>query len=98
MPLVQVLAGIAPPDIRRNLASDAKKTEQGNAIRHLPRGYQTAPSRLKLIKNFLKSISKLIAFLGHKRLQRLISSSQTNDFKIRPMENPPPGYRNEWNT
>jgi hypothetical protein len=98
IPLVQILAGIASPDIRRSMVSDTQKTAQANDERHPLHGYQSAPSRLKSRKIFLKLTTDITTSLKYERRRRWISLNQTNNFKIKPMEKLPPGYRCEWNT
>jgi len=78
--LVQVLASIAPPDIRRSVASDAQKIAQANDERHPLHEYQPAPSRLKSRKNFLKSTMEITTSLEHERHRRWIALNQTNNF------------------
>jgi hypothetical protein len=67
IPLVKIIAGIAPPDIRRSVASDAQKTAQANDERYPLHGYQLAPSRLKSRKNFLKSTTEITTSLKYER-------------------------------
>jgi len=81
------------------VASDAQKTAQTNDERHpLLYGYQPATSRLKSRENFLKSTTAIITSLEHGLHRRWIALNQTNNFKMRPTEKLPPGYRDEWNT
>jgi hypothetical protein len=91
IPLVQILSGIAPPNIRRSAASDAQKTAQANNERHPLHGYQPR-------KNFLKSTQEITTSLKYERYQRWIALNQTNNFKIKPMEKLLTRYRCEWNT
>jgi len=56
---VQVLSGIAPPNIRRLVAARLEKTKQESDIRHPLYGDKSTRSRLKSRKNFLKTIVSL---------------------------------------
>jgi len=56
---VQVLCGIAPPNIRREVAARVEKTKQESDLRHPLYGGKTMGSRLKSRKNFLKTTISL---------------------------------------
>lgn len=54
-----ILAGIAPPEIRRNAASKKERQQQSTDQRHPLFGHVPAKSRLKSRKSFLKSVPPL---------------------------------------
>ena len=54
-----ILAGIAPPEIRRNAASKKERQQQSSDQRHPLFGHVPAKSRLKSRKSFLKSVPPL---------------------------------------
>lgn len=94
--LVLVLTGIAPLDVRKNVASDIQRSVQVNDKRHPLYGHQPVLTRLKSRKSFLKSTTELTTSAEHGRHRRWVALVQTNNFKIRPMEQLPPGYSDEW--
>lgn len=56
---VQVLCGIAPPNIRQEVAARVEKTKQELDLRHPLYGGKTTGNRLKSRKNFLKTTNSL---------------------------------------
>jgi len=56
---IQVLSGIAPPDIRREIASEIERHKQQNDPRHPLHGKSPPQPRLKSRKSFLTRIQPL---------------------------------------
>ena len=54
-----VLAGIAPPGVRRSVASRTERRRQADDTRHPCHNHQPAPSRLKSRKSFLHAVQPL---------------------------------------
>ena len=101
MQSVYVLAGIAPPDIRRAVASQIERTKQATDQRHPLHNHTPPPKRLKSRKSFLASTTPLQTTpsaarlsLWNKRLTKLPPSTKmdlTVDEEVLP-----PGAKEPW--
>lgn len=97
---VYLLAGIAPPDIRRAVASKAEHLKQATDERHSLHGHTPATSRLKSRKSFLSCTQPLQTTKEDARLQmwkkRLKDSQPCSTMGIAPAEELPPGADDTW--
>ena len=66
---VHILAGIAPPHIRRNVACRMERTRQTTDARHQLFHHQPAASRLKSRKSFMRTITPLDSSASSGRLR-----------------------------
>ena len=66
---VHLLAGIAPPHIRRTVACRMERTRQTTADRHQLFHHQPAASRLKSRKSFMRTVTPLDSSASSSRLQ-----------------------------
>lgn len=92
------LAGIAPPDIRREVAASSEKKKAETSEAHPLYGYRPAKPRLKSRKSFLRSTEALVG---------TSQQSRTNLWRVRfnspgewliPSEKLPAGYTEKWST
>ena len=74
---VHLLAGIAPPHIRRTVACRMERTRQTTDIRHQLFHHQPAASRLKSRKSFMRTVTPLDSSASSSRL-RLWKDSLTD--------------------
>ena len=74
---VHPLAGIAPPDIRRNVACRMERTRQMTDARHQLFHHRPAASRLKSRKSFVRTVTPLDSSASSSRL-RLWKDSPTD--------------------
>ena len=97
---VHVLAGIAPPDIRRKVASSEERLKQTSDEKHILHGQQPATRRLKSRKCFLSHTLPLNSSKPAARLQmwkdRFIADPSTPSMNICPAEALPPGAGASW--
>ena len=66
---VHLLAGIAPPHIRRTVACRMERTRQTTDARHQLFHHQPAASRLKARKSFMRTVTPLNSSASSSRLQ-----------------------------
>ena len=92
---LHLLAGIAPPEIRRQAASNQKRLRQVCDPRHMLFNYKPAPLRFKSRKSFLHCVDSLEGKITtwreepwERKLEELPSSNHLN---IKPDETLPPG-------
>lgn len=100
LPKIYQLAGIAPPNIRREVAADWERTKAETDIRH-PLHNQTTPNfRLKSRKSFLKTTKLLHKHPEEVRRERwkLSLSKENNKLESEPAELLPAGYELDWPT
>ena len=74
---VHILAGIAPPHIRRNVAFRMERTRQTTDARRQMFHHQPAASRLKSRKSFMRTVTPLDSSASSGRL-RLLKDSLTD--------------------
>ena len=74
---VHLLAGSAPPHIRRNVACRMERTRQTTDARHQLFHHQPAASRLKSRKSFMRTVTPLDSSASSRRL-RLWKDSPTD--------------------
>jgi len=67
---IQVLSGIAPPDIRKEIASEIERHKQLNDPRHLLHGKKPPQSRLEFRKSFLITIQPIKNSLEKEKINR----------------------------
>ena len=95
-----LLAGIAPPDIRRAVASRAERLRQTTDNRHPLHGHVPTPTRLKSRKSFLPSTTPLNTTATHARLQMwndsLTAVPSTTKMDMPVTECLPPGAEEPW--
>ncbi|KAJ8402916.1 hypothetical protein AAFF_G00362300 [Aldrovandia affinis] len=93
-----ILAGIAPPDIRRAVASRTERRRQTTDERHPLHGHVPAPSRLKSRKSFLTSTAPLEKTPTEARLamwkEKLNNHPHSPTMHIPAAESLPPGDNN----
>ena len=66
---VHILAGTAPPHIRRNVACRMERTRQTTDARHQLFHHQPAASRLKSRKSFMRTVTPLDSSASSSRLR-----------------------------
>ncbi|KAJ4925239.1 hypothetical protein JOQ06_017974 [Pogonophryne albipinna] len=91
-----ILAGIAPPEIRRNAASKKERQQQSTDQRHPLFGLVPAKSRLKSRKSFLKSVPPLgTPSISSERItrweERLDNLPSATTMELKASEALPPG-------
>lgn len=89
------LAGIAPPDVRREVAAKLERHKAEHNTDHLLHGYQPPLSRLKSRKSFMRTTTPLTGQPGAARLSQWTAKSDCNDW-MAPSENLPPGGNQVW--
>ena len=92
-----VLAGIAPPGVRRSVASRTERRRQADDTRHPCHNHQPAPSRLKSRKSFLHAVQPLsqppqTALWEEQR----IAKQHLAKLPIPTSEQLAPGHKSEW--
>ena len=102
---LHLLAGIAPPEIRREPASREERLRQSTDPRHLLFGSEPAPTRLKSRRSFLSHVQPLVQPKAETNMERWIDKLNSNppsvDMRIQPSESLPPGSgapRPTWKT
>ena len=97
---VYLLAGIAPPDIRRSVASRAERLKQTTDVRHPLHNYSTPNRRLKSRKSFMATTIPLQSTPENTRVQmwkdRLSTIPDVTKMEIQPTESLPPGANEMW--
>ena len=92
------LAGIAPPNIRREVAARKEKHKASTSQAHPLYGYQPAPQRLKSRKSFLRTTHDLTEPAAKTRLGLWKAQSGTINEWMMPSEDLPPGHKEGWAT
>ena len=97
---LHVLAGIAPPGVRRSVASRTERNRQVEDTRHPCHSHKPAPSRLKSRKSFLHTVQPLsqppqAARLALWEEQRTGNQHQAK-LPIQTKEQLPSGHKSEW--
>ena len=95
-----VLAGIAPPGVRRAVASRTERRRQADDTRHPCHNHQPAPSRLKSRKSFLHAVQPLSQPPQTARLalweEQRIAKQHLAKLPIPTSEQLAPGHKSEW--
>ena len=95
-----LLAGIAPPDVRRNIASKVERLKQICDNNHPLFGHFAAKTRLKSRKSFLTHVQPLDMSKQKARLEQwkeqLHKDQASLDMGIQPSECLPPGSNTSW--
>ena len=95
-----VLAGIAPPGVRRSVASRTERRRQADDTRHPCHNHQPAPSRLKSRKSFLHAVQPLSQPPQTARLtlweEQRIAKQHLAKLPIPTSEQLAPGHKSEW--
>ena len=88
-----LLAGIAPPPIRREVSADVERTKQTKDPRHPLFNHQAPASRLKSRKSFLHTTEALTCSPSQERISRWKAQCACNVQEVRPSvaETLPPG-------
>ena len=97
---VHILAGIAPPHIRRTVACRMERTRQTTDARHQLFHHQPAASRLKSRKSFMRTVTPLDSSASISRL-RLWKDSLTDvpasiKMELEVAESLPAGSGEDW--
>ena len=97
---VRVLAGIAPPHIRRSVAARSERSTQATDNRHPMYGYQPTASRLKSRKSFIATTTPLTTPPETERvnLWRAESGPAIQGEWFQPSETFPPGAELQYPT
>ena len=97
-----VLSGIAPPDIRRSVASSVERLRQSQDSRHPCYDIQPSQKRLKSRKSFLHSVQPLTESpqVARCRLweERRSSNLHHDKLPLPTKEQLPPGHKQDWKT
>ena len=92
------LAGIAPPDVRREIACAVERQKQSQDNRHLLYHHNPPPSRLKSRRSFLKHSMPIAKDPSTARLELWAERFPYTDAQIPPAECLPPGHHLPWAT
>lgn len=97
-PLVKLyhLAGIAPPDIRREVAANAERTRLVLEKSHPLHGYVPATPRLRSRRSFFKTTTVLQTTPSTARKQMWTSRLESNSTWSHPSESLSPGHEQKW--
>ena len=97
-----LLSGIAPPDVRRTVASKKELLRQSEDERHPLYGHHAAPQRLKSRRSFLATVSPLEDNIPSTRLklwdESLTEHGHDIHMFINPSESLPAGSKLPWIT
>lgn len=95
-----LLSGIAPPSVRRAVASQVERKKQETDVRHPLYGHQPPPSRLKSRRSFLTSVTPLVETSSLARISKWTTalSDRERELQITPNEQLPPGADQPWTT
>ena len=95
-----VLAGIAPPGVRRSVASRTERIRQADDTRHPCHNHQPAPSHLKSRKSFLQAVQPLSQPPQTSRLtlweKQRIAKQHLAKLPVPTSELLAPGHKSEW--
>ncbi|XP_030847026.1 uncharacterized protein LOC115926449 [Strongylocentrotus purpuratus] len=96
------LAGIAPSDVRRTVASRTERSRQVEDTRHPLYSHQPAPTRLKSRKSFLHTVQPLSQPPHSTRVilweEKRSENHHHEKLPIPTKEQLPPGHRCDWKT
>ena len=99
---LHLLAGVAPPEIRRETTSRAERLRQSTDTRHPLFGSEPAPTRLKSRRSLLIHVQPLVQPKAETNTERWIDKLKSNqpsvDMGIQPSESLPPGSNAPWST
>lgn len=95
---IYLLAGVAPPYIRRRIATNLEKCKQINDKRHPMFGSDMPIFRLKSRKSFLKVSETLTEDPSLSRITMWKDQIAGISWGIEPVEQLPPGHQLEWQT
>ena len=99
---LHLLAGIAPPEIRRETASRAERLLQSTDPRHPLFGSEPSPTRLKSRRSFLSHVQPLVQLKAKTNMERWIDKLKSKppsvDMGIQPSESLPSGSNAPWPT
>jgi len=90
---IYLLAGIAPPSVRRDVSADVERLRQESDVRHPLFGHEPPVARLKSRKSFLRGTTPLWGSGSHGRLVRWREWCADDAGNVRPGvdESLPPG-------
>ncbi|CAG9109778.1 unnamed protein product [Plutella xylostella] len=91
------LAGIAPPDVRRTVASSAERAKMDDT-RHPMHGFVLAPQRLPSRRSFMKCVDPLNTSQAQARCALWRQKVSLPTPFVQPSENLPPGHKLPWET
>ncbi|XP_062835725.1 CMP-N-acetylneuraminate-beta-1,4-galactoside alpha-2,3-sialyltransferase isoform X3 [Anolis carolinensis] len=91
------LAGIAPPDVRREVAANGERNKVEHCESHPLHGYHPPPTRLKSRKGFMRTTTPLDVPPAAARVS-LWAAKPGNSNWMAPQEGLPPGANQEWAT
>ncbi|KAG7299565.1 hypothetical protein JYU34_016540 [Plutella xylostella] len=91
------LAGIAPPDVRRTVASSAERAKMDDT-RHPMHGFIPAPQRLPSRRSFMKCVDPLNTSQAQARCALWRQKVSLPTPFVQPSENLPPGHKLPWET
>ncbi|CAG9124587.1 unnamed protein product [Plutella xylostella] len=91
------LAGIAPPDVRRTVASSAERAKMDDT-RHPMHGFIPAPQRLPSRRSFMKCVYPLNTSQAQGRCALWRQKVSLPTPFVQPSENLPPGHKLPWET
>ena len=99
-----ILAGMAPPSIRREVSSQSERQKCNLDKRHPMYGLTAAPSRLKSGKSFLRTVPPLDKHTTHQLKTQNFRQNYTDNIpdqhklqNFPVQESLPPGYKLQWN-
>lgn len=92
------LAGIAPPGVRRSVASSNERSKLSNDTRHPLHNNTLVPQRLKSRKSFLKCVPPLTGEPSQERLMLWREVACLPGAFVPPAESLPPGHGLPWQT
>ena len=99
---LHLLAGIAPPEIRRETAGRAERLRQSTDPRHPLFGSEPAPPRLKSRRSFLSHVQPLVQPKAETNMKRWIHKLKSNPtyvhMGIQQSESLPPESNAPWPT
>ena len=95
-----ILAGIAPPDIRRQVTSMKERSRQIEDVRHPVFNQTPAANHLKSRKSFLSSVDPLATSAASTRValweKRISTHPTATSMALKPQEELPPGADTKW--
>uniref|UniRef100_A0A803SZ68 Reverse transcriptase domain-containing protein n=1 Tax=Anolis carolinensis TaxID=28377 RepID=A0A803SZ68_ANOCA len=91
------LAGIAPPDVRQEVAANGERKKVKHCESHPLHGYHPPPTRLKSRKGFMRTTTPLDGPPTTARVS-LWAAKPGNSNWMAPQEGLPPGANQEWAT
>jgi retron-type reverse transcriptase len=90
------LAGIAPPEARREVSCNVEKLKQEQDPRHPLHGHTLPPSRLKSRKSFMRCTAAIESPQSQKRLTHWQNTRAPPEDYVRPAEKLPAGHNQPW--